>query len=100
MIGEDGVVLRCGDEDREAVEWPRYHCFLVDDATVQRFAAGEEAQGSFFSCSPAPPPMVRRVLVVSGRPILFSDQTLEALDPSTFRSAAVAFHPSEASFGY
>ncbi|MEZ5179984.1 MAG: beta-propeller domain-containing protein, partial [Acidimicrobiales bacterium] len=100
MIGEDGVVLRCGDEDREAVEWPRYRCFLVDDATVQRFAAGEEAQGSFFSCSPAPPPMVRRVLVVSGRPILFSDQTLEALDPSTFRSAAVAFHPSEASFGY
>ena len=46
-------------------------------------------------CSPAPQPVVLRVLVVDGRPILFTDQTLEALDPETFASTAIAYHPSE-----
>ncbi len=62
--------------------------------TVARFASGADAEGSFFSCSPASPPAVRRVLVVRGTPILLTDQTLEALDPTTFRSTAIAYHPS------
>ncbi len=94
MLGAEGVVLRCGDEAQEEVEWPRYQCYLVDDATVARFASGADAEGSFFNCSPAPPPAVRRVLVVGGTPILLTDQTLEALDPTTFRSTAIAYHPS------
>jgi hypothetical protein len=100
MIGVDGVVLRCGDEAQEEVEWPRYQCYRVDDATVSRFASGDDAEGSFFNCSPAPPPAVRRVLVVGGTPILLTDQTLEALDPTTFGSTAIAYHPSGGVIGY
>ena len=35
-----------------------------------------------------------------GPPILYTDQTLEVLDPQTFASVAVAFHPSAAGFGF
>jgi hypothetical protein len=34
------------------------------------------------------------VLVVSGSPILLTDQTLEALDPQTLASTAIAYHPT------
>ncbi len=100
MIGSDAVVLRCGDTEREEVEWPRYGCYLVDDGTIARFAPGEEDRASFFNCSPAPPPHVSRVLVVSGTPILLTDQTLEALDPATFRSTSIAYHPTETIYRY
>ena len=95
MIGPDGVVLRCADVDQVTVEWPRYQCYRVDPGMVARFAPGEEDAASFHACSPAAQPSVRRVLVVSGTPILLTDQTLEALDPSTFQSTAVAYHPSD-----
>ena len=55
---------------------------------------------SFFLCTPAPQPAVARVLVVSGTPMLLTDQTLEALDPTTFRSTAIAYHPSLVTYGY
>lgn len=93
MIEPGAVVLRCG-ADTDHVEWPRYECYGVDDATVARFAPGEDERASIFVCSPAPPPTVRRVLVVAGTPILLTDQTLEALDPQTFASTSVAHHPS------
>ena len=99
MIGPGGMVLRCGDPDLAEVEWPRYRCYRVDDGTVSRFVPGQEAQASFFLCSPAPPPAVNRVLVVAGTPMLLTDQTLEALDPATFESTAVSFHPSSGRYG-
>lgn len=92
MIGPRGVVLRCGAGTTQ-IEWPRYQCYGIDDATVARFVP-ERDGASFFVCSPAPPPTVRRVLVVAGTPILLTDQTLEALDPRTFASTSVTFHPS------
>ena len=94
MIGRDDVVLRCGDKALKEIEWPRYQCYRVDDGTVARFAPGEEKNASFFLCSPAPHPTVSRVLVVSGTPMLLTDQTLEALDPETFRSTSISYHPS------
>jgi hypothetical protein len=94
LIGPDGVVLRCGDVGRKEVEWPRYQCYRVDNTTVARFAPGQEKVASFFMCSPAPTPFVQRVLVVAGRPMLLTDQTLEALDPQTFASTAIAYHPT------
>lgn len=99
MVGPDGLVLRCGDEAMEQIEWPRYQCYRVDDGTVGRFVPAEEADASFFLCSPAPPPAVSRVLVVSGTPMLLTDQTLEALDPATFQSSSVTFHPSGGRYG-
>jgi hypothetical protein len=93
MVGPDGVVLRCDDVDRATVEWPRYRCYRVDAGMVARFAPGQEELASFHLCSPASPPVVRRVLVVAGTPILLTDQTLEALDPATFQRTAVAYHP-------
>lgn len=100
IVGADGVILRCDDAGQRTVEWPRYQCFYVDDNTITRYAPDQTGKGSFFSCSPAPPPAVARVLVVAGRPILFTDQTLEALDPTTFVSTAVAYHPSSGPYGY
>lgn len=102
------VVLRCtrdalvGGDDRigttGTVDWPRHRCFAVSafsvvggDPTRLDLEAGEEV---FLSCSLRPNPVVSRVLVVAGIPILYTDQTLEALDPSTFTSTAVAYHPS------
>lgn len=93
MVGTNGRVLRC-DGDRDRVEWPRYACYGVDRGTVARYSP-DAPDGSYFVCSPAPQPTVSRVLVVDGRPILFTDQTLEALDPETFASTAIAYHPSE-----
>lgn len=95
LLGPDDVVLRCGDESATEIEWPRYQCYGVDDEIVARFAPGEEDGASFFVCSPAPQPTVARVLVVSGTPILLTDQTLEVLDPATFQSTSVTYHPSE-----
>jgi hypothetical protein len=94
MVGPEGVVLRCDGADVVEVAWPRYQCHRVDDATVARFAPGQEAGASHLLCSPAPPPAVSRVLVVAGTPLLLTDQTLEALDPETFRSTSVAYHRS------
>jgi len=99
MLGPDGIALRCDDPDRRTVEWPRYQCSGVDDELVARFAPGEEG-GSFFACSPAPPPSVARVLVVSGTPMLLTDQTLEKLDPTTFASTAVLYHPTAWAGGF
>jgi len=81
MVGPGGVVLRCGDPKTTTIEWPRYRCQRIDGGIVARFAPGEEGRAAFFLCSPAPPPTVARVLVVSGTPVLMTDQTLEALDP-------------------
>ncbi len=94
MLGADDVVLRCDDKDRKEVEWPRYGCFRIDPGTVARYAPGEEDAAAFFQCSPAPLPTVSRVLVVAGRPMLLTDQTLEVLDPETFRSTSVTYLPS------
>jgi hypothetical protein len=94
LLGRDGIALRCDDPGRREVEWPRYQCYGVDDQTVARLAPGEEDEAAFFACNPAPPPTVARVLVVSGTPLLLTDQTLERLDPTTFASTAVAYHPT------
>lgn len=94
MIPAGGVVIRCGDPATESVDWPRYQCSRVDDGLVARFVPKDQADAAFFVCSPAPPPAVARVLVVGGTPILLTDQTLERLDPTTFASTAVAFHPT------
>lgn len=99
MIGPNGLVLRCGDKDLKEIEWPRYQCYRFDDGTAARFAPGEETEASFFLCSPAPQPTVRRVLVVSGTPMLLTDQTLEALDPETFQSTLVTYYPSGGMYG-
>lgn len=95
LLSPDSIVLRCDDKDRKEIEWPRYGCYRLDGRTVAQYAPGEEKNGSFFVCSPAPQPTVSRVLVVSGRPILLTDQTLEALDPDTFQSTAIAYHPMQ-----
>jgi hypothetical protein len=94
MLGPDGIALRCDDPGQRSVEWPRYQCSRIDDETIARFAPGEDAAAAFFACSPAPPPTVARVLVVAGTPMLLTDQTLERLDPTTFASTAVAYHPT------
>ncbi len=100
IIGPNGMVLRCGDTDLTEIEWPRYQCYRVDDGTVARYAPGQETGASFFLCSPAPPPTVSRVLVVSGTPMLLTDQTLEALNPETFQSTSVTYHPSGGRYGF
>ena len=95
MIGPDGVVLRCGDTGREG----------------DRVAPLPVLQGRRRARSPGSPPArrtrrrsscarrrrtptVSRVLVVAGRPMLLTDQTLEALDPETFQSTSIMYHPS------
>jgi hypothetical protein len=99
MIGPGGVVLRCEDPAIKELEWPRYQCNRIDDGLLATFAPDQVGQ-ALFLCSPAPQPTVSRVLVVSGRPLLLTDQTLEALDPATFQSTAIAFHPTKATFGF
>jgi len=94
MLGRDGIALRCDDPDRREVEWPRYQCYGVDDEILARLAPGEEDAAAYFACSPAPPPTVARVLVVSGTPMLLTDQTLETLDPTSFASTAILYHPT------
>ena len=100
MIAPGGLVLRCGDTALTEIEWPRHQCHRVDGGIVARFVPGQETAASFFLCSPAPPPTVSRVLVVSGTPMLLTDQTLEALDPETFASTSVANHPSRGRYGW
>ncbi|HET8929975.1 MAG TPA: beta-propeller domain-containing protein [Acidimicrobiales bacterium] len=98
MIGNDAIVLACNDASKRTVEWPRYSCAKIDAEMLRRYAPDQVGKGSVFVCNPAPLPAVQRVLVVDGRPILFTDQTLEALDPQTFASQQVTYHPT-GSFG-
>jgi hypothetical protein len=100
LIGTDGVVLRCDDGATKEVTWPRYECYRVDDQTVARFVPEDQRSKAYFACSPAPMPHASRVLVVSGRPILYTDQTLESLDPTTFASTAIAYHPNTTRYVY
>ena len=60
----------------------------------------QKGKSAIFRCNPAPMPSVARVLVVAGRPILFTDQTLGALDPSTFQSTSITYHPTGFGYGY
>ena len=100
MIGTNGVVLGCADKGRKTVDWPRYMCNSISGSLIARYAPDQKGKASFFLCTPAPLPQVQRVLVVAGRPILFTDQTLEALDPTTFQSTAIAYHLTSWGFGY
>ena len=100
MIGRGQVVLRCDDPDVREVEWPRYECSKVDDQMVARFVPEDQRNASFQLCYSAPPPTVSRVLVVAGRPILLTDQTLEVLDAETFQSVSVTYHPTRSVDGY
>jgi hypothetical protein len=99
MVGPGGRVLRCDDSGTGRIEWPRYVCHRVDQGTVARYLP-DAPDGDYVICSPAPQPTVSRVLVVDGRPILLTDQTLEALDPESFASAQIAYHPTEPSYFY
>lgn len=98
-VGKDDVVLRCDDESRTTVEWPRHSCSAVGDDLLGQWAPDQVGKGSVFLCNRAPKPNVSRVLVVDGRPILLTDQTLEALDPTTFASTAVVYHPTAWGWG-
>ena len=100
MLGPAQVLLRCDDGDTTEVVWPRYECYWVDRQMVATYAPGDAGNGSYFVCSPAPWPTVARVLVVAGRPILLTDQTLEVLDPAAFTSAGVLHHPTGARYGH
>ncbi|MBX3313220.1 MAG: beta-propeller domain-containing protein [Actinobacteria bacterium] len=93
MVGRNGKVLHCGDAGTKTVEWPRWQCYKVDEGTVARYAP-DDTGGTYFMCNPAGQPVVSRVLVVGGTPILYTDQTLEALDPQSFASTRIAYHPS------
>lgn len=99
MVGPDGRVLRCDDGGTGRIDWPRHQCSRIDAGTVARFVP-DAPDGDYALCNPAPRPTVSRVLVVDGRPILLTDQTLEALDPETFASAQIAYHPSEPSYRF
>ncbi len=101
MVGRGGVVLRCDDPDVREVEWPRYECSegRRPDGRPLR-ARRTSATPPSSSATPAPPPTVSRVLVVAGRPILLTDQTLEVLDPETFQSVSVTYHPTRSVYGY
>lgn len=99
IVGEDAVVLGCADASKTELEWPRWTCSHVDKAILERYAPDRVGKGSVFMCNPAPLPTVARVLVVNGRPILYTDQTLEALDPDTFASTRVVYHPSTLTYG-
>ena len=100
MIGRDAIVLGCADKTRKSVDWPRYSCGSIGQGLIARYAPDQKGKASYFLCSPAPQPTVARVLVVAGRPILFTDQTLEALDSTTFQSTAIAYHLSRWGYGY
>lgn len=94
MVGDHTILLACGDASRSSLDWPRYTCSPVADDLLHRYAP-ELGDKAVFRCTQAPPPTVARVLVVDGRPILLTDQTLEALDPQTFASQQVVYHPTE-----
>lgn len=99
MVGPNGRVLRCDDGGTGRIDWPRHECHHVDPGTVARFVPDAPA-GDYVICNPAPQPTVSRVLVVDGRPILLTNQTLEALDPETFATTLIAYHPSEPNYIY
>ncbi len=99
VVGPNGRVLRCDDGGTGRIDWPRYSCYRVDPDTVARFVP-DAPDDDYVLCNPAPQPTVSRVLVVDGRPVLLTDQTLEALDPKTFASTQIAYHPSEPSYLY
>ncbi len=94
MIGSETVVLGCTDASMRTLEWPRHSCSSVEADMIRRYAPDQAGRGSVFLCHPAPLPSVQRVLVVDGRPILLTDQTLEALDPQTFAPQQVVYHPT------
>lgn len=100
MVGVGSVVLRCDDDATTEVEWPRYECGAVPAAMVARYVPEDQRSGAWFVCSRASRPTVGRVLVVAGRPMLLTDQTLEVLDPTTFASIDVAYHPSGTAYGF
>jgi len=100
MLGADQQVLRCDDPARRELSWPRYECWKIEAGMVEQVAPGEGAKGSFFACGPAGPPVVSRVLVVDGTPMLLTDQTLETLDPETFASTSITYHPGGLGGGY
>jgi hypothetical protein len=100
MIGPGTQVLRCGEDGLDELAWPRYECYPVDDGMLARFVPEDQRSGTWFTCNPSPQPRVSRVLVVSGRPILVTDQTLEVLDPATFASVSIHHHPSQQVFAY
>jgi hypothetical protein len=99
LIGPGGVVLGCADKSLKEIDWPRYQCSLVPDSTVAQYEPDQAGKAAVFLCSPAPWPTVSRVLVVAGRPMLLTDQTLEVLDPTTFRSVSITYHPSGGRYG-
>jgi hypothetical protein len=99
QIPAGGVVLGCADKSLTEVEWPRYQCSLIPDATVAQYEPDQAGKAAVFLCAPAPWPTVSRVLVVAGRPMLLTDQTLEVLDPTTFRSVSVTYFPSGGRYG-
>jgi hypothetical protein len=100
LLGTNVLVLRCGEgAPREAV-WPRYECNRINTDMVARLTTEDQRSGTYFACTLAPLPQVARVLVVDGRPMLYTDQTIEALDPETFASTAIAYHPSRGGFAY
>lgn len=100
LIGKDTLVLGCADTSRKTVDWPRYTCNSISGGLAAQVAPDQKGKASLFLCTPAPLPLVQRVLVVAGRPILLTDQTLEALDPTTFQSTAIAYHLTSWGFGY
>ncbi|QXC60790.1 beta-propeller domain-containing protein [Aquihabitans sp. G128] len=99
LLPDDALVLRCGDQSQKELEWPRYQCYRIDNGTIARFVPEDQRAASYFECSPAPQPTVSRVLVVDGKPILLTDQTLEVLDPDTFQSRSITYHPSSGPYG-
>jgi hypothetical protein len=99
LVGTSGRLLRCDSIPVGPVEWPRFQCYGIDPRTVSEFLA-DAPDGDYVICSPAPQPTVSRVLVVDGRPILLTDQTLEALDPESFASTQITYHPTEPSYFY
>lgn len=98
LLGDDAKVLRCDDRAVAEVEWPGWDCWSIEDGMVEEFSPGASGEGRHFSCSPAGPPSVSRVLIVDGIPILYTDQTLEILDPDTFASEKVIARSTENGF--
>lgn len=92
-VGNTGRVLRCDDGGKALIAWPRYTCSRVSPETVAEVAPNAP-EGDYVLCNPAASPSVSRVLVVNGRPILLTDQTLEELDPETFATKQIENHPS------
>lgn len=100
MLGPDGVLIRCAEKGLTTFDWPRYQCYPTGTLPMGRYAPGTSEDGSLFLCHRVAKPRVSRVLVVKGKPMLFTDQTIETLDPETFTSTRVVYHPTERTYGY